>query len=286
MRAQTSKRHHDQRYGGERPWGMSRPSAAPMYLGWSHANRRMEMMDLASYLDSYRLGYEQAVGDLQSRWDEMAGSMYGLAGSRPRGYRDHGGRPHDEHDRYDRDECEQCGHKRGCCDDDDCECECCISSDADVVIYARCGEQRVIPIEIDNDTRRDRDGVTFEVSDPRTSGGRRLPWKVVLDRNEPVTLAACSRMIVELTVSVVCGQRDGDDVANEPKGSGRTKPADKPKGGDQSAPTRTLDVDRCEVGYVTVRVNGCLLRPIVVAIAVLPSRCGAYHASCSCSCCC
>ena len=46
-----------------------------------------------------------------------------------------------------------------------------------------------------------------------------------------------------------------------------------------------IDVDDCEVGYVTIRVGGCLVRPIVVAIAVLPRDCDAYHASCSCSCC-
>ena len=46
-----------------------------------------------------------------------------------------------------------------------------------------------------------------------------------------------------------------------------------------------VDVDDCEVGYVTIRVGGCLVRPIVVAIAVLPHDCDAYHASCSCGCC-
>jgi hypothetical protein len=40
------------------------------------------------------------------------------------------------------------------------------------------------------------------------------------------------------------------------------------------------------VGYVTVRVGGCLVRPIVVAVAVLPDDCGAYTAACSCGDCC
>jgi hypothetical protein len=50
-------------------------------------------------------------------------------------------------------------------------------------------------------------------------------------------------------------------------------------------PRRGGDVDSCEVGYVTVRLGGCLVRPIVVAIAAVPPACGAYCAGCSCSCC-
>jgi hypothetical protein len=41
------------------------------------------------------------------------------------------------------------------------------------------------------------------------------------------------------------------------------------------------DVDQCEVGYVTIRLGGCLVSPIVVAIAVLPDSCDSYQAGCS-----
>ena len=39
---------------------------------------------------------------------------------------------------------------------------------------------RVVPIVIENDTRKVREDVTLDVSDVRTSGGRTLPWKVAV----------------------------------------------------------------------------------------------------------
>jgi hypothetical protein len=49
--------------------------------------------------------------------------------------------------------------------------------------------------------------------------------------------------------------------------------------------TRLGSVDRCEVGYATIRAEGCLVRPIVLAVAVLPDDCDAYRRPCSCGCC-
>jgi hypothetical protein len=34
-----------------------------------------------------------------------------------------------------------------------------------------------------------------------------------------------------------------------------------------------------------VRAEGCLVRPLVVAVAVLPNDCGAHRSGCSCGCC-
>lgn len=76
-------------------------------------------------------------------------------------------------------------HTRGCrcrdcverecrrCDPDPCECYCCIG-DVDLVLYARVGEQRVIPIEVENPRRREK-SVTVELSGWRTRGGGAAP---------------------------------------------------------------------------------------------------------------
>jgi hypothetical protein len=287
-----------------------------------------------AYLSGYQQAMDQLAGAASGAapGGAEAWSPQAWAGGRPdrerrgRGHRHHDHRHDHDHD-HDHDHCgcgcdcdygcgdhdhhghhdHECGHDHGhkhkhdhCCDhgwgcdSHDCHCECCISDDADVVVYARCGEVRVVPIEVENDTRREREDVSFAVSEVRTAGGRQLPWQVKLDPAEPQTLEACSRTVIDLLVAVECEGRDpdtGDDKPNDqPAPSSRTaKKAAASK--EATAPTRTddrrrADVDECEVGYVTVRAEGCFIRPIVVAIAVVPKRCDAYHTGCSCSCCC
>jgi hypothetical protein len=255
----------------------------------------MEMMDLRTYLDSIREGYDRAFEDLYDRVrtvsEAMAGVTQAYAPSRVPGTGAHEEmeRPRRRH-RHD--DCCDCG-----CHEHDCRCECCIV-DADVVVYARCGELRVVPIEIENDTRKAREDVKLSVGKPHSSGGRELPWPVLLSPSGAVTLAPCSTTKVELLVMVRCGKPGGDDpkkdvVRPAKEGAARATVKDKPV----EVLTNVLDVvsrerlttgdvDRCEVGYVTVQAEGCLVRPIVVAIAVLPDDCGRYHAERSCSCCC
>lgn len=305
----------------------SRPNrggdAPRLFWGWSHDNARMEMMDLPGYIDSLREGYERAVEDYGQQYPAMAGG-YGtgtgtMRQTRGRHDRDrdcgcgehhtsrHGGhgRHHQHeadcgcghHSRHNRDDC-GCGehrrhhrHGRDCgCggDHDDCRCECCVSEDADIVVYARCGEVRVIPIEIENELRRAREDVSLEVSDVRSAGGRNLGWQVQVDKEGPLTLEPCSTTTLELTVQLACRDDQGRDPADQ-----QPAPAPAAKGSKAAAAAteqqlpdrRRVDVDRCEVGYVTVRLGGCLIRPIVVAIAAVPAECGSYSAGCSCSCC-
>jgi hypothetical protein len=146
----------------------------------------------------------------------------------------------------------------------------------DVVVYAHCGEIRVVPVEVANDTRRDREDVNVEISDIRTAGGTVLPWQALINPSGSLTLPACSTTKLELLVHVVCGKSD------PPKG----KPDADALQAAVAQRTDTGDVDGCEVGYVTIRLGGCVVRPIVVAIAVLPDRCDAYRVDCACSCCC
>jgi hypothetical protein len=45
------------------------------------------------------------------------------------------------------------------------------------------------------------------------------------------------------------------------------------------------DVDRCGVAYADLRIKGCDLRSIRIAVAVLPRDCDAYVVDCACGCC-
>jgi len=261
----------------------------------------MEMMDLPGYLDSFRQGYDRALQDLyqrvQTMSDAMAAASPAYAPAQPwtgpavpqqgrRGRHVGHGHHHEHHRRHDHD----CGCEHEDCDDDEC-CECCIG-DADIVVYGRCGELRVVPIEIENETRKVRENVTLEVSEIRSRGGRTLPWRALLRPAGPLTIEPCSTATLELVVQIACQE----PVPTQPSPPSHTAPTrvatersfESPGVLSMVAETRATlaDVDECEVGYITIRVGGCLIRPIVVAIAALPRGCGSYHAGCSCSCCC
>lgn len=321
--------HGTRRHGHHRPDVRREAPGAPMYWGWSPDSGQMELMDLRRYVDAVRAGYDRALEDLYARMSALApaygGPLAGMgplpftvpvAGPAPGPGRRHGrghGHGHgccgDEggHGRHGHDGCgpgchedhRHHGHDHGCGDTHDCRCECCIV-DADIVVYARCGEVRVVPIEIENDTRKDREDVELEVSRFRSGGGAELPWKAALTQQGPVTIRGCDTLKVELLVGIVCGRGRAPEPVDPGKdvkpvrgaAKAAATPAANEGGGDDALALavnvrdRTGGVDSCTVGYVTVRVGGCLVRPIVVAVAVLPDDCGAYEARCSCGDCC
>jgi hypothetical protein len=297
------------------------PAASPVYWGWSHQNGRMEMMDLPAYIDSFRQGYDTALQDLWSRIQTLTSAL-GSPGAPPyayqsqpatqtghgphRGHRHwhggqdcgcghhgHHGHEHHGHHEHHGNDCDCHEHERGCGHDRDCRCECCIG-DADIVVYAHCGEVRVVPIQIHNDTRKVREDVSVDLSEVRSSGGRTLPWQTMTSPVGPLTLEPCSTTTLELLVQINCGsdQTDGprpqgstDDVASADDAEQPEKALEH-SNALLAVAERRRDVDGCEVGYVTIRLGGCLVRPIVVAIAALPDVCGSYRTGCSCSCCC
>jgi hypothetical protein len=246
------------------------------------------MMDLPAYIDSMRQTYDAALQDMSDRLQSLS-TMFGapapssaVSHKHHHGHKGHG----DHHDCRcgDHHDC-GCGDHHdcgcGCRDDHDCGCDCCIN-DADLVVYAHCGEVRVVPIEVANDTRREREDVSVEITDVRTAGGTVLPWQALINPSGPLTLPACSTTKLELLVHVVCGSQDAPAKGK----AARTDEADATLRAAVAQRAETGDVDGCEVGYVTIRLGGCLVRPIVVAIAVLPDRCDSYRVGCSCSCCC
>jgi hypothetical protein len=152
-----------------------------------------------------------------------------------------------------------------------------------VVIHARCGELRKIPLTFDNDTRRDKP-VTLELGKFLSSGGRDLGWLAKLSETS-FTLHPCDEHTVLLEVGIVCGTGN-----TTPPGTNQPPSTNQPPAtGDVTNRIDVLrgvgTVDRCEVGYATIRAEGCLTRPIVVAVAVLPDNCDSYHHPCGCECC-
>ena len=302
MRSTRTHRHDCGRHGGYRP-----RAVRPCTTGGTTTTARMQMMDLPDYLDSFRLGYERALEDLQG---QLATAHAGVHAD---GLRADDGPPQ----RPARPRCARSPwpatgttttSTSTTADDtttthrprpsrsrlwagDDCRCDCCIV-DADYVVYARCFERRVVPIQIENDTRKVREDVTLEVSDVRSAGGRALPWKVTVRPASPLTLAPCSTTEIDLLVDIRCGDDSDDDRRRKPRRRGRRRrqkataaarrsEAAATRGATSSSPTSTT----AKSGTSPIRVGGCLIRPIVVAIAVLPRDCDAYHAGCSCSCC-
>lgn len=180
----------------------------------------------------------------------------------------------------------------GCpvCAPDPCSCRCCVT-DADLVIEARVGERRVIPVIIENKWRRARD-VEVELSS----------WTAISDTVEihaeifgpaAFTLAPCGQEQVVMLVTVAGklspAPTPAPTPAPPPPNTVPGKIAGKSQTAKDVAPAtdRQLpDVDRCLVSYADLRIKGCDLRSVRVAVAVLPRDCEAFTVDCGCSCCC
>jgi hypothetical protein len=241
----------------------------PAFLyGYCHDSGQMRMMNVSDYMQNMQTGYTNMATAPATLMQQMMGTTSTPSSTSSwhghHGHKDHGCGCHDKHGKHERGGC-------GCHEKDDCGCECCIRC-ADTVEYARCGETRKIPITFDNDSRRERP-VTLELGAFLTDGGKTLPWQASLSETT-FTLGPCAEKNVLLTVTVDCGQRTTSPVLG-------TNDAN---GGVNSEVPATLE--SCLVGYATIRADGCLIRPIIVAIAALPDRCGAHHIGCLCGCCC
>ena len=163
-----------------------------------------------------------------------------------------------------------------CCKSDPCACRCCIA-DCDLLVEARVGERRIIPVTIENHWRRERP-IELELS----------TWTKITDdiavRGELLsdaafTLAPCG--VAHVVIGVTVGRGDGaapvDPKGNPIRGGGPNEP----EGGQRVLP----DLDHCGVAYADLRIKGCDLRAIRIAVAVLPRDCDAYVVDCACGCC-
>ncbi|HTY72216.1 MAG TPA: hypothetical protein VMI11_07285 [Actinomycetes bacterium] len=193
-----------------------------------------------------------ALDDTIRAWDRGWGPAPGSSRQR----RDHAGRDHHRHHGG----CAGCrdrGH--GGCDGcrDRCSCRggC---SDADVLVIARPGERRVVPLEIRNPRHRDVT-VSVDVGPWTSCEGDEVAIEAVVQPSGELTVPACSSREV-LLVLQVAGKAG---LPDEQRGAGL-----------RCCATLTSDI----------RINGCgtTLR---VAVDVLPLDCASIEVTC-CGCCC
>ena len=200
-------------------------------------------------LSDYVENTQAAYSNMASRVSSMYQPYMDMLQQSPGGPGRYSGRGH-----------ESCCHK----EEHDCHCSCCIRC-ADAVEYARCDEVRSIPVTFENDSRRERE-VKLELGPFVTEGGKEM-WKGTLSEQE-FKLPPCGEKTITIRVPVRCENQQGEPNPDQPNQERRGK------------------VESCTVAYATLRAEGCMVRPLVIALAVLPDDCGSHRAGCQCGCCC
>lgn len=192
--------------------------------------------------------------------------------------------------------CQAC--RSGCCQPDPCGCRCCIA-DCDLLVEARIGERRIVPITIQNQWRRARD-IDLELSSWTKLTDTLLVRGEVLTPDK-FTLPPCGEAQVVLGLTIGAAVTPKVDP-QQPPPPAKPKDTAKPAAGATATQAsgqasdrvvivgdraeRVLpDVDHCAVSYADLRIAGCDLRSIRIAVAVLPRDCDAYVVDCCCSCC-
>jgi hypothetical protein len=251
-----------------------------MFYGYCHDTGRMRMMNYPDYVSNVQTGlsnmYQGVAGaapHMQPMMDAMTGWMRGAGAPWQASHGRHGDCGCHEHHWRDHDcgcGCHEHGRHHHDCHHEH-HCHCCIRC-ADVVEYARCGEIRRIPITFDNDTRRERD-VTLQLGGFATESGQQIGWQSSLSETA-FKLPPCGEKIVVLSVTVDCSKFQPAPPAGT---TTNVPPPAETQGG--------ATVDSCKVAYATLRAEGCTIRPLVIAVAVLPEFCGAHEANCGCGCC-
>jgi hypothetical protein len=162
------------------------------------------------------------------------------------------------------------------CERDTCHCDCCIC-DADLVVYARLGERRIIPVILENSRRLER-RIRLELSRWTTRGGKPSHVTAQILTPKEFELPPCEEHQVVIFVDTVGDPSAISTVWTSPA-------ATVVREEDKLERERLPDVDECTVFYADLRVEGCGIRPIRIALALLPRDCYAYEAECDCGCC-
>lgn len=156
----------------------------------------------------------------------------------------------------------QCGTQESRCDcsrsEVSCECTCCIG-DVDLVVYTRVGETRVVPIEIHNPRRRERE-LEIELSPFTTNSGKPTGIEGVLTGGGTVKLGPCETLNITMMTRALSTETHDNN-------------------------NRLPDVDTCVVAYAELRILGCDMRSQRIAVAVLPLSCGGHEIECQPGCC-
>lgn len=172
-----------------------------------------------------------------------------------------------------------CGCGCPSCLPDPCACRCCVA-DADLVVEARVGERRIVPITIENRWRRERE-IEIELSSwTKLDDGLAVRGDLLTPATFALAPCGEAQVVVALTIG---------PAANEPVAGAAPKTLAREKLPAAAAATTNVrdlpDVDTCRVAYADLRIKGCDMRAIRMAVAVLPRDCGAYVADCACGCC-
>jgi hypothetical protein len=223
-------------------------------------------------------------------FDSWMQSMKPVEGQ-PQQHQQHTQQHHHEHHH----EHHQAKHKHGgcgcsCCQPDDCHCRCCVVN-ADLLVYARLGESRVVPVTIENNIRRERE-VEVELSDWTTNSKQAVKVEGKVEPETKFTLKPCEERTL-LILARVSPDTKSPDTNSADKSEGSKANAAQSKessvGNDVNVDLRQgqlPDVDECTVFYADLRVKGCDIRPIRIALVVMPRDCDTYKIDCQCGCCC
>jgi hypothetical protein len=223
-----------------------------------------DMMNLGP-ADWLSMMYGQRPAMEPSPWQSRGYGRREHRGPHGRGCRCHDCRCRErDRDRDHGDCCRRCGS-------DPCACSCCIG-DVDFAVYSRVGEQRVVPIVIENERRREKQ-VSLDLSAWTTKGGKPAPVDTVMLEPKTFTIPACGEQKVTLVVKTREEDRPPDNPNDTPAGR---PPAERGK---------VPDVDDCLVATADLRVVGCDHRPIRIAVAIVPRDCDPFTVPCGCSCC-
>lgn len=148
-------------------------------------------------------------------------------------------------------------HECGCEGENPCHCTCCIV-DADVVIYTYLGERRIFTFIVENERRREKD-VQLALGSFTTRAGKPASIKGELLSPTEFKLAPCASHTAIMVIDTAPGATPVVE--------------------------RIPDVEECTVYYADLKVEGCEIRPLRIAVAILPRDCGAYKVHCH-NCCC
>lgn len=158
-------------------------------------------------------------------------------------------------------------------------CDCCVPT-ADVIVRARVGEVRVVPFQLRNRWRRERE-VTLDIGPWHVCDGE--DFEVSARMEEPsIVLAPCEDRVVRLLLATkVTTSTGGDDTRRAGSSS-----AERPSTAQTDQPPAVgCDLQRCASAYADVRFEGCG-RPMRVALLLSPATCDPVEVSCDCGCCC
>jgi len=156
------------------------------------------------------------------------------------------------------------GTQSECCDrcgPDTCSCRCCVA-DSDLLVETRVGERRVVPITIENHWRRERP-IELELSSWTNVEGVTVGGQLTTPTSFTIPPCGEERAILVIQIASAAGLATNNNEGND----------------------RLTDVKDCQVAYADLRVKGCDIRPIRIAVAILPRSCDDYIVDCRCGCC-